>query len=316
MDRDALHDLLLERIGASADVVLREAQPAVRLSRQLIKDEDIPVGASKIGGRPDIPPGVVWPGRYQIAHSFLAQINLADVAPHDEAQLLPISGRLYFFYGLAFQVSGFNPDDRGGWTVLYDDAAVSDLIRTDPPSSLVALDSQFYLLQNGLYMPIRLTPQATWTLPDRYSERGIEITRSLGEGSESESNSDEEDEDKDEIAEEDAYSYAGVVAKSRSAIAGPRHQMLGYPTLVQGDMELECQLVSHGIYCGNGRWKDDPRTPALEAGARNWVLLLQIDTDLDARLEWGDAARLYFWIERHALAERRFADVWFVYQSG
>jgi uncharacterized protein YwqG len=134
-------------------------------------------------------------------------------------------------------------------------------------------------------------------------------------GSAMESDEIEADEIAEETAEEDASNYAGIVARSRISMAGPWHQMLGYPALVQSDMELECQLVSHGIHYGDGGWRDDPRTPALEAGAHNWVLLLQVDTDLEAKLEWGDNARLYFWIERQALAERRFTNVWFVFQS-
>jgi uncharacterized protein YwqG len=91
--------------------------------------------------------------------------------------------------------------------------------------------------------------------------------------------------------------------------------MLGYPALVQSEMELECQLASHGIYVGDLSWRNDPRTQTLTPGAKDWLLLLQVGTDMAANLEWGDSARLYFWIERRALARRDFSNVWFVYQS-
>ena|SRR5947209_1232841 len=81
----ALRDLLLERIGTLTDEALAVTQPAVRLSRQIVHDDTIPTGASKIGGRPDLPPGFVWPERHRIARSFLAQMDLAEVAPQDAA---------------------------------------------------------------------------------------------------------------------------------------------------------------------------------------------------------------------------------------
>lgn len=44
------------------------------------------------------------------------------------------------------------------------------------------------------------------------------------------------------------------------------------------------------------------------------VLLLQIDTDEALQTNWGEG-RLYFWIKRADLAERRFDRAWFQFQS-
>jgi uncharacterized protein YwqG len=43
-------------------------------------------------------------------------------------------------------------------------------------------------------------------------------------------------------------------------------------------------------------------------------LLLQIDTDDDAGMMWGDVGRLYFWVPRAELQERNFDAVWMVLQ--
>ena len=68
----------------------------------------------------------------------------------------------------------------------------------------------------------------------------------------------------------------------------PKHQLLGFPSTVQGDgMELECQLVSNGIYCGNSSGLEDPRAAALAPGEKDWRLLLQIDTDEQLGLHVG-----------------------------
>lgn len=46
-------------------------------------------------------------------------------------------------------------------------------------------------------------------------------------------------------------------------------------------METECQLASKGIYVGNPEGYQDPLVPELKAGAAEWKLLLQLDTDDD-----------------------------------
>jgi uncharacterized protein YwqG len=79
-------------------------------------------------------------------------------------------------------------------------------------------------------------------------------------------------------------------------------------------MYSECQLVTHGLYCGDDRFAADPRVPALRAGARDWRLLLQVDSDDESAMMWGDAGRLYFWIRRQDLALARFDAAWVITQ--
>jgi uncharacterized protein YwqG len=93
------------------------------------------------------------------------------------------------------------------------------------------------------------------------------------------------------------------------------HRLGGYPDPVQGDMQLECQLVSHGIFCGNSTGYADPRRKELESGATDWILLLQVDSDDAIEWSWADGGRLYFWIRRQDLANRRFDAVRAILQS-
>jgi len=79
-------------------------------------------------------------------------------------------------------------------------------------------------------------------------------------------------------------------------------------------MELESQLVSNGLYCGDETGYNDPRAAALAEGAADWVLLLQVDTDDDAGMMWGDCGLIYFWIRREDLARRDFSNVWMILQ--
>ena len=94
------------------------AQTVEELQRQTIilhfkdSEEAVPVGASKIGGYPDLPPDIDYPTmsgytcrrgdkveRYEeCAMQLVAQINLCDIAALDVENKLPHSGMLYFFW--------------------------------------------------------------------------------------------------------------------------------------------------------------------------------------------------------------------------
>ena len=96
----------------------------------------------------------------------------------------------------------------------------------------------------------------------------------------------------------------------------PMHQLLGQPVPIQSDnMPLECQLVSNGLYCGDGTGYNDPRAEKFQDGAKDWVLLAMIDSDERAGWMWGDGGCLYFWIRRDDLRARRFENVWMVSQG-
>jgi uncharacterized protein YwqG len=95
----------------------------------------------------------------------------------------------------------------------------------------------------------------------------------------------------------------------------PIHRYGGHPQEIQGDMRLECQLVTNGIYCGDQSGYRDPRRSVLEKGAADWQLLLQIDSD-EKRLGWmwGDAGRIYFWARRLAIEAADFDGSWAMLQ--
>jgi len=92
------------------------------------------------------------------------------------------------------------------------------------------------------------------------------------------------------------------------------HQFLGHPNQIQGDMQLECQLVSHGLYCGDPSGYQNPLLAQLEGGAKDWQLLLQVDSDDNAGMMWGDSGRIYYWIRRDDLRAKNFENVWSILQ--
>lgn len=96
----------------------------------------------------------------------------------------------------------------------------------------------------------------------------------------------------------------------------PTHRIGGWPDLVQSSMWLGAQLASNGIYVGNPTGFADPRAEDLKAGAADWRLLLQIDSDDEGGTMWGDAGRLYFLIRDQDLAAGAFDRCWFGLQCG
>jgi uncharacterized protein YwqG len=79
-------------------------------------------------------------------------------------------------------------------------------------------------------------------------------------------------------------------------------------------MELECELVTNGLYCGDPSGYEDPRAKELEPNAKNWRLLLQIDSNDENEMMWGDCGRLYFWIRKEDLVNKQFDKSWFSLQ--
>jgi uncharacterized protein YwqG len=83
----------------------------------------------------------------------------------------------------------------------------------------------------------------------------------------------------------------------------PRHWLLGYHYNIQSAANAEAMQTLFGL-----SWEQ-----AVER-AQELVLLLQLDSDLTAEMEWGDVGTLYFWIHQDDLAARRFDKVWMTLQ--
>lgn len=93
--------------------------------------DDLPLGATKLGGSPDLPEGTPWPSRDGRPMAFLAQLDLAEVAPHATGGQLPPAGLLSFFCSTVELV------EEGAGQVIYTDAE-EPLRRLESPSELPA----------------------------------------------------------------------------------------------------------------------------------------------------------------------------------
>lgn len=56
------------------------------------------------------------------------------------------------------------------------------------------------------------------------------------------------------------------------------------------------------------------RRAAAREQAPTWRLLLQIDSDDDLGIMWGDLGRIYFWVREPSLRDRSFREAWTILQ--
>ena len=271
-------------LGKHFDTLKPILKNTIRLYLKSDTEENITIANSKIGGQPDLPNDMSWPCEIDNSEednnnkplSFIAQINLKSVASYDKDSLLPKSGMLYFFYSAEQDGWGFDYNDKNQFKVIYYDGDISKLQRVDFPKNLP---------EYARYKPCSVNIKSEISLPYY--------------GHECYSNFTEEDIDNlfDEIYEE--YNIS---------------KLLGYSNNIQGEMELECELVTNGLYCGDPSGYNDPKAAILEPNAKDWRLLLQIDSDEDSKMMWGDSGRLYFWIKEKDLVNKNFDKSWFCLQ--
>ena len=272
----------LEKLFKAFDLEAKfnSIKPLVRskIDVELIRcsESDIKPGQSKIGGKPDLPANIVWPTtRTNKSLSFIGQLNCAELNAHHKENLLPEEGLISFFYCSNQEAWGFDPKDADRFKVIYSES-IENLERLEYPKDL---EEQSIFRSNKLKLDESLSIPG-W---EHHSINGVFT--------------DDEIDDYIEIS------------------SGFEHQILGYADAIQGPMELECQLVTNGLFCGDPSGYEDPRREELESGKDDWILLFQVNSDEEnSGMMWGDEGKLYFWIKKQDLKDRNFDDCWFVLQ--
>jgi uncharacterized protein YwqG len=251
------------------------AQPALQLLATAENSE------MYFGGQPRLPKDFPWPQKNQQPLEFLCWLDLRIIQQQLPFSWLPKDGFLAFFYDVYNQPWGFDPADAGSWQVLYFEQDQVLEHRNPPENFTPELSQEKYFLSSRLIQ----------SLPSL--ERSEVNALGLSEAA------------REEWLAQNEQVYAG----------DPKHQIGGYPFVIQNDsMELEAQLVSHGLYCGDATGYQDAKARVLEAGAADWRLLLQFDSDDIFGTCWGDLGTLYFWIREEDAKAKRFDKAWLILQ--
>lgn len=223
--------------------------------------------------------------------TFIAQINLAEVAAADQTGLLPKTGMLYFFLG------DTEPSTRMEHRVVFQ-GVVGALSRTKPAQTPLYFAER---PAGGLtsFTGCRLEPRSGLNIPTRYyAQDRLRRFEDLLEN--------------EDRIEEFYADYDALFRKADGAWIG---KIFGYGTDRHGDLEYEAALHLHADRDYNGRPEDALRELAScfegDVGkARTTVdgtlLLLEVRSGEETGFMWGESGVLHYFIDHEDLAARRF----------
>jgi uncharacterized protein (TIGR02996 family) len=189
------------RLTDHTDQLLRLARPALTFKAARAAETALAVGASKLGGRPDLPPGTNWPKWRKEPLAFLAQFNLADLRASPVCGELPAAGVLSVFY--AGDDKAFDNSDKGGWRVFHFPHAPA-LARRDFPADLD---------EDDRFRPCRVSFTEILTLPERDSPWELDLPPAAEDG-----------------ADNDPY---GKLIEDEGSLG---NRLLGYASSLQNDV--------------------------------------------------------------------------------
>lgn len=257
-------------------------------------EAELPVGSTKLGGRPSVPGGFEWPCfRGQDMDgvtadrplSFLMQIDLEDARVFDSEGLLPESGTLLFFYECASMCWGFDPAHEGSSRVFYYEKGTA-LEAMDLPDDLAP---EYRIPERRLIMETHLS------LPDM-------------------------DDFPDENKEADVDDYFDIMDEAECGVdsvgSGYSGKLLGYPSQIQGYLFFNREAVASGIYMGDtleGRVTEEEQAEIAKR-SKDWILLNEMGTlpagDGEDEIMWGDDGLIYFTIKKEDLKAKVFDRAW------
>lgn len=265
------------------DYFKESIRQGIRLSKKEI-DTYNGICLSRIGGDPDLPATVEWPVNSEgTPMTFLAQLRLNELAPHDLSAMLPAKGMLYFFVGVDEPAYGIEhkviylPEDK-----------LQEAKRYRSPE-VTALEGQF----TGYRVSARSTME-----PPNYGYVDYEII--------------EDDEHDYELYEELCFELND---KNSSDLG----MLFGYPSTQHGDCEYEAalQLLTGQKYNYSresalekitDHFKGDSDRAKQEV--QDTLLLLALDSDQNVGFCWWDAGELQFYIRKEDLLAGNFTNTY------
>jgi uncharacterized protein YwqG len=263
--------------------------PAVRYATRGAPDAELPVGANKIGGHPDLAAGTEWPtwsgrdGKTTRPLRFFAQVNLEHAWSVAPAELnLPSGGLLSVFADFTDDgltgISGLYGDEQEGCRVLYSAAAAGLERRPSPGPALQA--AAFY-------------PLGAWTWPS-----DVELLNDEFDAL------DRWDRDYEELLHEQCPAGWDL---------GGRHQLGGHARYIQHPVEEEVVQAVSGCYTRDGMF-DPRRWLEVQNQVKDWRVVVQIDSDQTLDITWGDVGTLYWAAPRADAARGDWSRAMFNFQ--
>ncbi len=237
----------------------------------------VALGASKLGGLPDVPAGFEWPQLKGKPLGFIGQLRCADLPVAELGALWPADGLLHFFSHLeGGALAGGHSAEKTPF-VVYTES--TDGLR---PAQLPAGAQETGLILHQFGLELELVP----TLPDVLAPETFPLEFNA--------------------TEDDAYFRIREELLESVLRGAPDHQAGGHSCLIdiQCDIRVEFELSS----TSNANPRTEDAWNAAAGRAEDWRLLLQVDTDDDLGVMWGNlgVGMAYFGIRADDLRQRRF----------
>ncbi|OWJ65820.1 YwqG family protein [Inquilinus limosus] len=303
--------------AARAAALAARAKPCVRLEAiVLAEDETIPLGATRIGGRPDLPAGTAWPVRppYPDAADRIAETRatLENIRATNEAALArnspyawssdKVEAQARYLLDAIAPVAEARPLT---FVAQLDLAGIQTVQPLDPDIPVAGRLVFFYDVEQ---QPEGVNPEdsAGWVVLHDTADAStlsrivppsdaVSSFRPLrGHGRAAVSPVPEEEAFPSDRSDPDRASLVEWYSDRYDALLGRidwrAHQAGGHPDQIQ-------------------------LGPQPGRKAEDWILLMQIDSDHRSGMTWGDSGMLYVWIRREDLQARRFDRARVILQS-
>jgi len=256
---------------------------AARTSGRFAEFSEMPTGNKS--NTQGVRQGHTWPTRHGHPLSLLALVDVKVLAPSDVPR--PSTNKLAFFF------------NEGGATGSPNDGNKAQLLNLDEADC-------FGLFASGKSGsdPLQILSEVSreLVLPRAWSSRLSSLNLSDAEAMSWES-----------LREWLADAQAARPSQPLPTQDHVVHRILGYPDYTGGDMQLICELCSQGYDVSPGSAAIHPQASKVEEASDRWELLAQFSADETLGWRWRSGTkRLYYWIDRDALAIGDFANVWVI----
>lgn len=263
--------------------------------------EDVPLGASRMGGPADLPAGESWPEGPTGPMTPIAMLRLSEIHAAAPWSPLPKHGLLYLWFDARWDHWGGEPDDVRGFRARFfpDESIV--LSRRDPPprpaltrekAEALGCANPFFVHEIpcilGSHLPNFTSCWSFW-------QEATVVDSKL-----------------DMILSELTHDHSIFSPRGRG------DQILGLPDCFQSLFDLvppgqeEATMEEHAAERAKR-----PMDPSIVSKAREWLLLADIAWESKTGwLELGDAGQMLWSIHKDDLARGDFSRVWLSIQCG
>ncbi len=260
--------------------LIRMIRPTVGIKTNASNDENLKIGKSKIGGKPDLPKDFEWPRTNGRPMLFCAQYNLYELTKFDKESLLPRKGFFYIFLSLDEKWNDFNGVNQA-FKFLFSES--ENLTRTEFPNDLE---------ENQRFKTALIEYFQFYTIPDDENYKLFKF---------------------DEKYDDFYFRFYEPVDDFIEELCPDTyklHQILGYDRSIQSSVVYEFAYKELGFYGAESSEYKKNWDKILEL-SKTYELLLQLDcidseTDLS---RFGGSGTYYFGLSKNDLKNKKFDDI-------